>query len=186
MSGSGISVAANNKAHKTWTGTMRGASGPSDVAHGFRWRFAREYDKRGVGSEEDGGEKAKPSKPRQSRAVMPVTWPVQGEERMSKETRAIHDELASCAKAVEQLDPNSGEVIHRWPSMTAAGAALGLVMSSISEAAHGKRVRAGSYRWRFACEQDRIASEAANAKAAEDLSRTRGIAGSLRGVSDLC
>ena len=105
---------------------------------------------------------------------------------MSKEARAIHDELASCAKAVEQLDPNSGEVIHRWPSMTAAGAALGLVMSSISEAAHGKRVRAGSYRWRFACEQDRIALEAANAKAAEDLSRTRGIAGSLRCVSDLC
>ncbi|CAN0131795.1 unnamed protein product, partial [Ascophyllum nodosum] len=54
------------------------------------------------------------------------------------------------AKAIEQLHPETGEVVKVWPSMTAASVALFIGVSALSACVNGVTAQAGRWKWRFA------------------------------------
>ena len=54
------------------------------------------------------------------------------------------------AKAVLQLDKDTGEVIRQWESMMDVERELGISIGNISQCCNGKQKTAGGYRWEFA------------------------------------
>ena len=152
VSPSSISMAANHR--------QLCAGHRCDHAHGYLWRFLKnatraergEYAGYYDSSDDDdadeqagsGGEAAYENGDRDAQAGMS-----EEEEQHKSQAGSSQFVHSYVSRPVEQIDPTTLEVIRQWPSVSAAGSALSLFSSNISEAARGKRVTAGKYRWRF-------------------------------------
>lgn len=82
---------------------------------------------------------------RKSRETIRARPQTEAEKRRGRE-RGEHLR-AIFSRPVEQIDAVSGAVIHLWPSMKAAGNAVGIHQSCISRAVKYERITAG-YKWR--------------------------------------
>ena len=172
VSNASISKAANHRLAKSRGGIRQRRTEKSrvDWAHGYLWRFVKdatkaerdEYAGQDDSSDDDdadeqagsGGEAAYENGDRDAQAGM------SDEEEQHKpqagSSQFVHSVVS---RPVEQIDPKTLEVIRQWPSVSAAGSALSLFSSNISEAARGKRVTAGKYRWRFVSDEPELASK---------------------------
>jgi hypothetical protein len=117
-------------------------------AGGYRWRFNDQSESSSAAAPS----LAPPRVPRPpSTPLSPEEEDLLEESDQSDEEFQVRPSIfeRTGPKQVEQLDPDTGEVIAVFPSGVAAGRAVGVGQKSISDACHGRRATAGGYRWRF-------------------------------------
>ena len=160
VSPSSISMAANNR--------QLCAGHRCDHAHGYLWRFLKNATKAERGeyaayydSSDDDDANGRAESEEEPSENCEKDEADESEEEAQLKSQAGSSQFAHSvvSRPVEQIDPKTREIVRQWPSVSAAGSALGLFSSNISEAARGKRVTAGKFRWRFVSEEPELASK---------------------------
>ena len=162
VSPSSISMAANHR--------QLCAGHRCDHAHGYLWRFLKNATRAERGEyagyydssdDDDADEQAGSGEEGAYKKGDKVAQAGMSEEEEQHKSQAGSSQFVHSvvSRPVEQIDPKTLEVIRQWPSVSAAGSALSLFSSNISEAARGKRVTAGKYRWRFVSDEPELASK---------------------------
>ena len=94
-----------------------------------------------------------------SRSSGGFRWEFVGEDDDSPASAAAHsaeneedeeDEKDEKGRTIEQLDPDTGEVLACWGSSQAAGRALGLSHDNVGKVLRGTQQVAGGFKWRVA------------------------------------
>lgn len=88
----------------------------------------------------------------QNDSIYPNGYNLQGGgKRGYKRSQYVRDKISrSLSKPIAQIDPETGNILKVWPSLTQAANELQISSGDISMAAHGKkRKTAGGYKWAY-------------------------------------